>query len=434
MTGGQLSAAARAVFQAGAWSRDQLQDYQSSRLRALARHAWKRVPFYRRQMESAGLHWSDVGGLESLARFPVMDRTAIRETPLGDLLAQGLDATALSVHHTSGTSGQPLAVRRTAFEERLLHMFRLRVMFGYGMRWRDRRVSVRSSNASERAWWVKLGLIEQHTIATREGPDALRAWLLQLRPEVVEGYATTLADIGDRLSSADRKTLHPRFVAAGAEPVTPDRRRRIAEGFQARVYDVYGSEEFNLIAAECPQTGLLHLCETSLIAEVLCDGRPARPGETGQLVATALHSYAMPFLRWRLGDRVRRGPEPCPCGAPFATLEEVQGREEDVFWLPGGRILCPYWLVVPLMERFPWVRQYQLVQERPDLVRLMVVAAPEVTDAPERLSGWRRDAEEDCGAPVRVVVEQVAQIPLEPSGKFRSIRSLLHRPVAGPTP
>lgn len=100
----------------------------------------------------------------------------------------------------------------------------------------------------------------------------------------------------------------------------------------------------------------------------------------------------------------------------------------------SSRNLCPYWLVVPLMERFPWVRQYQLVQEQPDLVRLLVVAAPEVTDAPEKLSGWRRDAEEDCGGSVRVVVEQVAQIPLEPSGKFHSIRSRLHRPVDGPTP
>ena len=54
-------------------------------------------------------------------------------------------------YYTSGGTGQPLIVWHTNFEDRLLHAFRLRSMFGYRMRWRDRRASVRSFNASENA-------------------------------------------------------------------------------------------------------------------------------------------------------------------------------------------------------------------------------------------------------------------------------------------
>ena len=160
-----------------------------------------------------------------------------------------------------------------------------------------------------------------------------------MQPDVLEGYATTVAAVADLMTAEDRGRLRLKFIAAGAEPLTPGRRRRIGAGFGARVYDLYGSEEFNLIAAECPQSGLLHFCEGSVLVEVLRDGHPVEAGEEGEAVITALHSYAMPMLRIALGDKVRKGPALCPCGAPFGTLEGVEGREDPLFPLPDGRIL-----------------------------------------------------------------------------------------------
>jgi phenylacetate-coenzyme A ligase PaaK-like adenylate-forming protein len=66
---------------------------------------------------------------------------------------------------------------------------------------------------------------------------------------------------------------------AGGEPVIPQRRRRIQNGFGARVYNVCGSGECNLIAAECPQNGLLHLCDASVFVEVIRDGRQVQEGK-----------------------------------------------------------------------------------------------------------------------------------------------------------
>jgi phenylacetate-coenzyme A ligase PaaK-like adenylate-forming protein len=48
------------------------------------------------------------------------------------------------------------------------------------------------------------------------------------------------------------------------------------------------------------------------VLEVLTGDRPAEEGEEGELVATSLFSYAMPFIRYRMGDMVVRGPTPCP--------------------------------------------------------------------------------------------------------------------------
>jgi phenylacetate-coenzyme A ligase PaaK-like adenylate-forming protein len=61
----------------------------------------------------------------------------------------------------------------------------------------------------------------------------------------------------------------------GAERLTPPLRRRIETGFNAVVRDFYGCHECNLVAWECPESGLLHTSDDSVIVEVLRDGRPA---------------------------------------------------------------------------------------------------------------------------------------------------------------
>jgi phenylacetate-CoA ligase len=391
------------------------------------------VPFYRRRLEAAGLDWRQIGGIEDLRRLPVVQRSELRAATPEELLADGADAADLITHLTSGTTGHPLAVRRTWVEERLLNAFRLHVLFGYGMRWRDLRTSLRLSSSIERSWWARLGLLRLQTFSVYDGLESLKARIVALKPEVLEGYASTTAAVADLMTDDDRKGLGLKFVAAGAEPVTPERRRRIGEGFGARVYECYGSAEFNLIAAECPQSGLLHICEGSVLVEVLRDGRPVMAGEEGEAVITALHSYAMPLIRISLGDRVRTGPAPCPCGAPFGTLERVEGREEPPFPLPDGRVLPPYKLVIPLLQRWPWVRQYQLVQERLDLLRLKVVPAHGVTDIAERLEGWLRYSREQCGPQVQIVIEQVSEIPLGTGGKFQQLVSKVQRPAKGST-
>jgi phenylacetate-CoA ligase len=361
--------------------------------------------------------------VDDLQRIPVTMRSELRDAKPEELLATRSDRATLVAHRTSGSTGHPLTILRTRLEERLLHAFRLRVMLHYGMRWRDVRASLRNFSGAERGWWVRVGLLPQFTFNVFDGPDSLRSRLLALRPQVVEGYTTTLAEVADRMSDADRKSFRPRFVLAGGEPVTLPRRRRIESGFGARVYDGYGSEECNLIAAECPETGLLHLCEASVLVEVMREGRRARAGETGNIVVTSLHSYAMPFLRISLNDTARAGPAPCPCGAPFGTIADLSGRGTERFLLPGGRVIHSYVLADALVTSCRWIRQYQLVQETQDRIRLKVVPEPGIGDVQELLAGWLCDAREQCGSEVSIIIERSEELPLGPGGKFQPMVS-----------
>lgn len=417
----RLAEGAWSVLAAKGWTRERLEAHQGACLRRLMRHVWEEVPYLRERMRQAGVEWRDIRGVEDLARVPMLDAGMLPGTMGEVLTAECARGERLVVNFTSGTSGRPRGVGRTAGEERLLQLARLGVMHSYGMKATDARVSLRvSSVAAARPWWTRMGLARQRTMPPEAGAERLRAMLLEARPEVIEGHPSVLAEVGDVWTEADRRALKVRFLAAGGEPVRPDLRRRIERGFGAPVRDVYGASEFNLIAAECAETGLLHLMEASLVVEVLEDGRPVGEGEVGQLVATPLYSYAMPLVRWRLGDRVRRGPRRCPCGAPFATLQGVEGRVLDVMELPGGRRLHPLELVNRLCMERPWIRQVQFAWRPPGW--LTVVVAAEVEDAAERLAGWCGALERECGGGVRVTVEQVGAIAAEAGGKVRLVR------------
>jgi hypothetical protein len=93
----------------------------------------------------------------------------------------------------------------------------------------------------------------------------------------------------------------------------------------------------------------------------------------------------------------------------------------DYFPLPDGRLLHPYAIVVPMKQQAPWIRQYQLVQERRDFVTLRIV--PFAAPSPQQLSALRGAVASSLGRGVHLEILIVAEIPLEAGGKFRVSRS-----------
>jgi hypothetical protein len=55
------------------------------------------------------------------------------------------------------------------------------------------------------------------------------------------------------------------------------------------------------------------------------------PGVYGdKLLVTSLFNRTQPLIRYELSDSVRLSPVSCPCGRPFALIDDIQGRMEEV--------------------------------------------------------------------------------------------------------
>jgi len=412
------------------WSEEELRAYQERRLCELVRHAWERVPWYRRLFEREGLEPGDIRSFDDLRRIPFTSRSDLQSLRPEEVVARGYRPEKLVAHATSGSSGAPLIVRRTPFEDRVLQAFRLQVLFRLGVRWRDRRAAVVSETASRVAIWERAGLLRYREVSCLLTSEEILTRLRGLRPDVVRGYPGTLAWLATEMSEQDRASIRPRLVTTDSETLTGDLRGRIREAFGARVVDFYDSNEFNMIAWEC-SAGMYHLSGPTVLGEVVHNGRAVAPGETGEFVGTALHSWAMPFLRYRQSDMVVAGPENCSCGLPGATLRSIEGRMGERFPLPGGKSIHPYALIEPLMRAAPWLRQYQMVQEGVDRLRIRVARMPGAPAVPECLALVKRVVEQSAEGRLRVETELVERIEPEASGKFRPWRSLMAGVGAG---
>ena len=310
-------------------ARAELRAWQDARLRRLVLHAYDAVPLYRRLFDLHRLHPRHIRGTADLDLIPFTDKAEmLRQGPAG-VLARGHDPAALLAVQARGLSGEPLTIRRTWLEDKLQSILRLRTFGGLGLRQRDRIVVVAGRPAGEQmvsgGSLHALGLQRRQVIDGFQEPARLASRLLEARPDVVVGPPGLL----DRLTgpeSADAvRRVRPRLVIVGGEVAAPGVRLRIREAFAASLHEVYTSHECPLIAWECRHSGDLHTCDESVLVEVLRDDRPAGPGERGDVVVTNLHSYAMPFIRYRLEDLAIRGA-PCDCGAPFSAIREIQRR------------------------------------------------------------------------------------------------------------
>jgi phenylacetate-CoA ligase len=168
----------------------------------------------------------------------------------------------------------------------------------------------------------------------------------------------------------------PRHVFTGANQLRPSLRRRAEEIFGASVTDFYGTTECNLIAWECRRCGRYHTVDDSVIVEVIReDGRAAAPGEEGEVLLTALHSFAMPFLRFRIGDLARRPAEPPRCAIHFGALERIEGRVVDYLRFPDGGRLGPFALL-DAVDSLHGLGRWQAVQHTETRIELRFEALP----------------------------------------------------------
>ncbi len=404
--------------------REQLVAFQNERVCRLIAHAYSHVPYYRGLFDRHGLKPQDIRTVEDLGAVPITSRSDLQALPVEEIIARNVNPGSLITRSSSGSSGRPFIVRRTWLEERLHGAFRWRALHALGLRSSDKICYVMGNWNIQRQDQLAKRILDTFGMARRKVIDALQPpedivrALQKFRPTVVGGYPGVLARIAQTVNPEALRSLGLRFVNPGGEVLTPLMRQQIQDGFSAPVYETYGSIEFYLLAWECQTTGEYHSCDDGLIIEVLRDGVPAAEGERGELVGTDLHSFAMPLIRYQLGDVVTKGSQACRCGQPFSTIRSIQGRMIDYFVLPGNRVVHPYEFGV---RKVSWIREFQVTQERLEFIVMKVV--PFHTPSAQEMAALVQPVIASLGSDVQFQVVLVHKIPREANGKFRVYRS-----------
>ncbi len=426
---GSLYREMRAILaRAEGGGRDALLALQAQLLRRLVVRAARDVPYYETMFREAGVDPDSIREPADLRRLPILKRQTVRDRR-EELVSRAFPRRALLHGHTSGTTGSslPLLWDRNVDVVTNAVLWRHRAWAGcaFGTRYASLlgRVVVPLSRRRPPFWrenrsWNQMLFSSFHM--KEEHLDAYADAMERGRVRFLEAYPSTAYVLARHLVARGR-VLRLDAVFTSAEPLLGIQRDTIEAAFSCRVFDYFGAAERAIFAAECPEHRGLHLFDEYGVTELLDPaGRPVEPGKPGRLVVTGLHNFAMPLLRYELGDVSALAPEPCRCGRPLPLLLPVTTKAEDIVVLPDGRFISGSVLTHPF-KPMTRIAESQIVQERRDLVRVLIVAREGYGERDEALLlGALR---ERLGGGVGVRIERVASIPRGPRGKYRWVVS-----------
>jgi phenylacetate-CoA ligase len=181
-------------------------------------------------------------------------------------------------------------------------------------------------------------------------------------PDYLLTYPSNLAALAEAHSAAGLRPVKLRQVITMAEILPPETRGLVRAAWGVSIHDTYSAKEIGYIALQCPDHEHLHIQSEVALVEVLdVDGRECHPGEIGRVVVTPLHNFAMPLIRYELGDCAEVGPA-CVCGRKLPVLSRVMGRVRNMLIGPSGRRYWPSFGTGRFREIAP-VRRHQFVQK-----------------------------------------------------------------------
>ncbi|MEZ4222729.1 MAG: glycosyltransferase [Polyangiaceae bacterium] len=404
----------------------QLRELQDEKLRRLVRHAYRSVPYYRHRMREAKLTPRDIRGQDDLHKLPFLTKSDVRENLYFDILSENHDKDQVLRISTSGSTGEPFVcyADRAQLEFRWAATLRSQEWTGYQF-----------GDPCVRLWHQTLGMSKSQAVREQldaalsrrkfipvfemsdEKLDEMVREIAAHEPVLMDGYAEALDFLAHYLKNRGNVGVKPKALMSSAQTLPEASRALIEEAFGCKVFDKYGSREFSGIAYECDAHMGHHVVGEGYIVEVLREGRPAAPGEVGEVVITDLNNYCLPFIRYRIGDlAVATDPKvACRCGRGLPLMGNVEGRVQSIIQGTDGRYVPGTFFAHYLKEFDHAIERFQVVQEAHGAMVFRVVKGGRYSDdtLQEILATFR----DYLGDDMKIDVEFVDNVDMIRTGK-----------------
>jgi phenylacetate-CoA ligase len=276
-----------------------------------------------------------------------------------------------------------------------------------------------------RRLWAPTSLLNERTM------ESHRQSLNQFRPRIIYAYPTPLALFCEFLRDCGRSFHRPASVICTAEPLLLGQRKLVEEVLGCAVFEMYGSRESGMIAAECESHEGLHLNPHTAYLEFL----PLQGAESEgmcEVLLTDLSNEGMPLIRYRINDCAIPSSQTCGCGRGYPLVRQFTGRTGDVFLLPGGDRVPGVSLTNRVLKVCPGLKKVQIVQET--LEQFHVRYVPGQTFRSDDLDLLRANLTKFFPQKLHWEFEPVLDIERERSGKTRFCISRVPTPRGSSTP
>lgn len=406
------------------------QNIQEKRLKDILLHAYQNVPYYTRILSNSGVINGKEVNLEKFTKIPVLDKKTIREN-FEQLIAKDIDNRQWYYNTSGGSTGEPAKfiqdLEYSSWNMAASHMFM--EFCGYHVPkpriilWgSEKDIGLNKNKTIRRTlglWMQNINFLNAYNIT----PTMMKKYVDTInkkKPYLIHAYAESLYQFALFIDKNKLDIYFPRAIITSAGTLFPYMRELIQGVFGAHVFNMYGSREVGAIACETSEHDGLHVSDYTQYVELIDNNQNiVSYGEKGEVIITCLTNYAMPLIRYRIGDIAEWSNHSENEDLKPYILKNVEGRISDNFISRDGNITFGSYFR-HLIFFMDWIEKYQIVQE--DYDRIIYYIKP-INDVPasfgEEFHKISNETKKVMGESCIVSYKIVNDIQYSISGKYR---------------
>jgi len=425
--GANLVSVLRQLDESQFWSHEQLLSRQHEQLGVLLNHAMETVPYYQQCLKQVGYNPKQGWDQEVWARIPIMTRAQVQSLR-GRLQSKHFPEGHGQSHimQSSGSTGRPVQVLGSEMTKFCWNALTLRENDWQQHDFTKKFVAIRPDRSDKeneqihcKGWGPPVDWIYQSApsliINSRIDVRRQMELLQEYQPVYLLSIPSNLRELLRIAEEEDIRFPDLQQVRCFGETLPEHIREQVKEVWDVPVTDMYSSQEVGYMALQCPEHEHYHVQSEMIYMEILNDDdQPCSPGEIGRVVITSLHNFAMPLIRYEVGDYAEVG-EQCACGRGLPVLKRIVGRTRNMVRTPEGK--C-YWPSFPSAD---WVsvadiQQIQLRQTALDKIDILVAMEGQLSEQEEQQ--LTKNLQSSLNYPFTLTFNCVESIPMQKNGKY----------------
>ncbi|PKP18607.1 MAG: hypothetical protein CVU07_01625 [Bacteroidetes bacterium HGW-Bacteroidetes-23] len=405
-------------------SESQLEKIQEENLKKILPHACSTVPYYQKYFLN-----KDLSKLR-LTDFPQLTKELLREQK-ENLISTKYNVSDLQKNYSSGSSG----VQSFSYNEKKSRFF-LQGIQSHWYLWSGYRIgdaTMQFGMSPKRVFpknlkdlFYNIHYVNSFSLSKTDHLHLIKL-LKKKKIDYLIGYPSAINQLAQTL--IDTKNSHPiKGIVSLGDKLFPHFITNFKKAFDSpKIIDTYGCAE-GLLMACTNDLDYYYIMSPHVCIEIVDDqGNNVKDGEMGHVLVTSLTNFAMPMIRYKLGDLAIKLPKekyPINRKYNYPLLEKIVGRETDIVKTSNGKTLIVH-SFTGIVEYFPEIKQFKITQNSLEKIKFEYITDSNFNFSDEILKKIETKINLLTENSLDIEFKKVAFIKASPSGKPQIIESNL---------
>ncbi|MBS5843170.1 MAG: phenylacetate--CoA ligase family protein [Clostridiales bacterium] len=313
----------------------------------LIKYAYNNSPFYKEYYDANNVNIETIIDKSNIESLPIVTKDILRQNSKKIIVDKfkALKSNSIKVARTSGSTGKMIEVywSNDDYLKSILSIWRKRKEW-YGISPDSKCVVFNNSlySGSRLLVLTEANMLNRKVLSLNKNFDSEEQLVAHIekinefKPDWIQIQPSIAIKLVELLQKYKIKILFKlKYLELNGEMVTTTQKNYISKNLSVPVANMYGANEVNSIALECPR-GNMHLLNDNVYVEL---------SENSSILVTSLHNKVFPIIRYDLGDIVTIKHDCDCCNQKLDIVDVINGRTMDYIILSDNNTFSPYFII-----------------------------------------------------------------------------------------